>query len=132
MDTADRFSHIPSNRFLGMRLLRRSTAVAEVELPLRPEFVQEEGVVQGGFVAALADIAAVYVLWPDLPPQRAMTSIEFKLNFLGPARPDAGPLRAVGTLLRQGRTIAVCESEVFQAGDRIAKGTFTYLLRERA
>lgn len=131
MDPFATFDRTPCNRFLGFRLLARSPERAEVALPLRAELLQEEGVVHGGLIAALADTAAVYLLWPDLGPARSMTSIEFKLNFLGAGRGDGGPLRAVATLLRQGSTVAVCESEVFQGDRRIAKGTFTYLLRDR-
>ena len=125
-------ARVPVNRFLGTTLVARGDGRAEVALPLRPEFVQEEGVVHGGIVTALADTAAVYVLWPDLQPARGMAGVELKMNFLAAAVPERGPLRAVGSLLRAGRTIAVCESEVFQAGVLVAKGTFTFLLRDRA
>jgi len=130
MDPFATFAATPSNRWLGSRLCARSAERAELELPLRAEFAQEEGVIHGGLIAMLADTAAVYLLWPDLGGRR-MTSIEFKVNFLSAARPDGGPLRAVATVLRQGRTIAVCESEVWQHDRRIAKGTFTYLLSDR-
>jgi uncharacterized protein (TIGR00369 family) len=125
------FDQTPCNRLLGLQLVRAEPERTEVLLPLRPELLQEEGVVHGGLIAALADTAAVYLLLPALDDQRAATSIEFKLNFLAAARLAGGPLRAVGTLLRRGGTVAVCEAEVFQADLRIAKGTFTYLLRER-
>jgi uncharacterized protein (TIGR00369 family) len=131
MDCAAVFAGTPSNRFLGLRLLSRSAGRTEVELPLRAELLQEEGVVHGGFLATLADTAAVWLLWPDLGTDRSMTSIEFKVNFLGAGRDGGGPLRAVATLLRKGRTVAVCESEVLQDGRLVAKGTFTYLLRDR-
>ena len=132
MDPAAAFARVPSNAFLGSRLLQRSPERTEIELPVRPEFVQEEGVVHGGVLAMLADTAAVYLLWPDLPQGMTMTSIEFKVSFLGPGRPDGGPLRAVATVLRRGRSVAFCESEVLQDGRRLAKGSFTYLLRQRA
>ena len=131
MDPFADFANTPSNRFLGMRLVSRSADRSEVELPMRAEFVQEQGVVHGGFLSALADSAAVYLIGPDLGPDRAMTGIEFKMNFLAAARADGPPLRAVATPLRQGKTIAVCESEVHQGERQIAKGTFTYLLRDR-
>ncbi len=103
----------------------------EVELPVRAEFLQEEGVVHGGILTALADTAAVYLLWPELHPQRSMTGIEFKMNFLGAATAAGGPLLATATPLRIGGTIGVCESVVRQGDRLVAKGTFTFLVRER-
>lgn len=127
----DPFASTPINGFLGMRLLHRSAGQARLELPLRPEFLQVEGIVHGGIVATLCDTAAVYVLYPELTADRGMTSIEFKLNFLAAVRADGAPLIAEATLLRAGRSVAVCESAAWQ-GDRLcAKGSFTYLLRSR-
>ena len=131
MDPFANFANTPSNQFLGMRLVSRSAERCEVELPMRPDFEQEEGVVHGGLLSTLADSAAVYLIGPDLGPDRAMTSIEFKMNFFAPGDPAGPPLRAIANPLRVGRTIAVCESEVHQGNRRLAKGTFTYLLRER-
>lgn len=130
-DHGGAFDQTPINGFLGMRLLQRSATHAKLELPLRPEFVQVEGVVHGGILATLCDTAAVYVLHPDLGPDRSMTSIEFKLNFLAAARADGAPLLAEATLLRAGRSIAVCESAAWQGSTLCAKGSFTYLLRPR-
>jgi uncharacterized protein (TIGR00369 family) len=131
MDPAAVFARTPANRFVGLRLLQRSPQRAEVELPVRAELAQEEGVVHGGLLALLADTAAVYLLWPELQPERTLTSIEFKVNFLAAARPDGAALRAVATPLRVGRSVAVCETDVFQGDVRVCKGTFTYLLQQR-
>lgn len=124
------FADVPVNRFLGFRLRSRSAERVELELPLRPEFVQEAGVVQGGILTALADTACVYLLWPDLPAGRSMTGTGCAMQFLAGARPDRGDLLAVATPLRVGRTTAVCESELFQGGRLIAKGTFPFLFLE--
>ncbi len=131
MTVDDRFAATPCNRWLGLRLVSRSRERVELELPVRPEFVQEEGVVQGGILTALADTAAVWLLWPDLPAERGMTGIECSMRFLTSARADAGALRATATPLRIGSTIAVCESVVTQGDRTVAKGTFTFLVRDR-
>ncbi|MGE3171364.1 MAG: PaaI family thioesterase [Planctomycetota bacterium] len=125
------FERTQTNRLLGMRLLSRSPDRVEVELPVRPELLQEEGVVHGGLLSTLCDTAAVYLAWPELQPDRTMTSIEFKMNFLAAGLPDRGPVRAVATVLRRGSSVLVCESEAFQQDQRLCKGTFTYLVRDR-
>ncbi|MCA8974799.1 MAG: PaaI family thioesterase [Planctomycetes bacterium] len=125
------FDDVPCNRFFGFVLKARSADRVELELPLRAEFVQEEGVVQGGVLTALADTAAVYLLWPDLPAGRGMTGTGCAMQFLAAAWPDRGPLLAIARPLRKGRTMAVCESELFQGDRMIAKGTFPFLFLDR-
>jgi uncharacterized protein (TIGR00369 family) len=125
------FDRTPVNRHLGFRLVARDAAGATVAMDAQPAHAQEEGVIHGGILTALADTAAVYALLPDLPPDRTTTSIEFKMNFLRPARPAAGELRAVSRLVRTGRTIAVCEVDVHQDAVQVATGTFTYLFLDR-
>ena len=77
---------------------------------------------------SLADTAAVYAILSGLQGDRRMTSIEFKVNFLAAAWPQRGALHAVATLVRRGRRIAVCESAVFQDGNELLRGLFTYVV----
>jgi len=117
----------PVNQFFAYELRTRTETKAEVSMPVRAEFIQGEGYVQGGIISALADAAAVATLRPQLPSGRAMTSIEFKINFLKPASADAGDLIATASVVRSGRTVAVCDVEVMQQDNLVAKGLFTYL-----
>lgn len=127
----DGFHATPVNRFLGMRLVSRSDAKAVVALPVRPDFVQEHGVVHGGMITALADTAAVYLIHPDhLETGRAMTSIDAHVSFLRPGRADGGDLVAEAEPIRIGRRVAVCRSQVRQDDRLVAVGTFTYYLIE--
>ncbi len=125
------FARTAANQLLGSRLVSRSKERVELELPVRGELLQEEGVVHGGILTTLADTAAVYLVFPDLGPDRTMTSIDFHVTFLAAGRNGRGPLRAVATPLRVGRSIAVCESAVFQDDVMLCKGLFQYLLRPR-
>lgn len=131
MDPIERFAQTPCHRLFGFRLLARSAERVDVELPVRAEFLQEQGVVQGGILTALADTAAVHLLWPDLPSDRTMTGIGCSMHFLGPALASGAPLRATAVPLRLGGTVAVCESTIHQDGRLVAKGTFSFLLRPR-
>ena len=126
------FDDVPSNRFLGFHLISRSTEGAFLSMEVRPDHLQEEGVLHGGLISAIADSAAVYAFYPDLEASRAMTSIEFKLNFLNPALPGKGVVIAQSKVLKRGRRVGVCEVEVTQSGKLIAKGIFTYLFYDRS
>ena len=126
------FDEVPINRHLALRLVSRSDSEATVELDVRPELLQEYGVVHGGILAVLADTAAVYVLHPALTGTQAMTSIEFKVNFLAAARPNGEPLRAHASLVRKGRRVSLCEVRVLQGDTEVLRGLFTYLISDRA
>jgi len=122
------FGRVPVNRHFGFSLLSIKRGAAEIAMPLKRPFLQEEGIVHGGVLTTLADTAAVYAVYPFLEDGQTMTSIEFKMNFLRPAFIDDGSVTARAKLVRQGRTIALCDVEVSQARRLVAKGLFTYLL----
>jgi uncharacterized protein (TIGR00369 family) len=125
------FSKIPINQHLGFRLISRSAESASITMEPRPEYLQEEGIIHGAILTALADTAAVYTFHPDLSPDMTMTSIEFKLNFLSPALVDGGTITARSSVVRKGRKIGVCEVDVMQGNRHLAKGLFTYLFYVR-
>src|SRR5262245_57396265 len=125
------FADVPVNRHFGFELEAHGGSEAVVTLAPAEHLTQETGVIHGGVLATLADTSAVYALRAALPPSRAMTSIEFKLNFLAPGRVDKGQLRARARVVRQGRRIGVCDVELEQGGAIIGKGLFTYLFFER-
>lgn len=124
------FDAVPHNRWLSLRLVRCDETGAEIALPVRPEFVQEEGVVHGGIIAAAADTAAVYAFWPFLAGGTRMTSIEFKVNFLKPVLADKGDVRARSRVVQRGRKVGVCQVDVHQGDTLVAIGTYTYIFFE--
>jgi uncharacterized protein (TIGR00369 family) len=128
--TEEMFARTAVNRFLGSRLVSRAADRVEVRMPARPEMAQEYGVVQGGILSGLADTAAVYLVIPDAMERGHVHGIEFKMNFLRPARADGSELVAVATPVKIGRTIAVCSVDITQADRLVAHGTFTYLVDE--
>ncbi|MEM7201569.1 MAG: PaaI family thioesterase [Planctomycetota bacterium] len=121
---------IPVARSLGFDLLARTDDECTLQMPVADRHLQNDARVHGGIVATLADTAAVWLLRPALPVGRGLTSIEFKLNFLRPARADGGALRASARLVKRGRTVCVSDVEVHQGVDLVAKGLFTYLVYE--
>ena len=121
----------PVRELLGLRIAACGPEGADVRLPVRRALLQEVGLVQGGIVAALADASAVYPLLRDLPAGRGVTSIEFKLSFLRPARLGGGELRARSSVVRRGRTVALCKVVVEQGSAEVARGLFTYLFQDQ-
>jgi uncharacterized protein (TIGR00369 family) len=125
------FGRVPVNRHFGFSLLSVRRGAAEVAMPLKRPFLQEEGVVHGGVLTTLADSAAVYTLYPFLEDGQTMSSIELKLNFLRPVFIDDGSVTAKAKLVRQGKRVALVQVNVNQARRLVATGMFTYLLYKR-
>ena len=122
------FSTVPLNLLLGLELRGCSPDGATVVLPPQSSVAQEYGVVHGGILAALADTAAVYALYPSLGDEERMTSIEFKVNFLSAAAPDRGEIVAQSSVIRKGRSIAVLRVDVRQEEQLVLTGIFTYFI----
>lgn len=121
------FSETPFNRALRFELLSQDESATEVAMPIQEWFSQENAVVHGGIIASLADTAAVHAITGSLKESQQMTGVEFKINFLRPARMDGGQLVARAVIVRRGRTISLCDVDVRQDGQVVAKGLFTYI-----
>lgn len=125
------FASVPFNRFLDFELVACDEGSCVVTMPVREEFRQEGGVVQGGLVAAFADTASAYAFVTSLGEDETMTGVEFKVNFLGSARLENGDLEAVARVVRRGRRLGVSEVRVSQSGKTVLTGLFTYLFKKR-
>jgi len=85
---------------------------------------------QGGILGVLADVAGGVSLYSVLtdPLKVAIPTVEFKLNFLRPAK--GGDLLARGRVVHSGRQIAICQVEVSaEDGLLLATGIFTYMIK---
>lgn len=92
--------------------------VTEVEL--RPESCNPLGMAHGGMVFSLCDVAAGVVIAQT--GQKAVTTSS-SMSYLHPS--CGSRLRAVGKVLKRGRTITVVEASVYdERGTLTARGTF--------
>jgi len=111
-------------------------AAGEVHLafPFGEEFCQQNGFMHAGAIASVADSANGYAAYTLAPPDTDVLAVEFKINLLAPAR-GAGFL-ACGRVLRQGRTLTVCQADVFQTGvgerSLVATMLSTIIIRPRS
>jgi len=99
----------PFSRYLGMELLSAGEEGVELALKVRPEFYQHLGVVHGGVIAALMDNALTFAGGLVLGPE--VLTVEFKLNFLRPAKGER--LLARGKVVQAGKRLAVVQGEIY-------------------
>jgi len=74
---------------------------------------QQHGLIHGGVVASLLDVACGYAALSMMPADREVLTVEFKVHFLKPAKTDR--VIAVGQVVQAGRTLTVCEGSAFDA-----------------
>ncbi len=97
--------------YLDARLTRLEPGRAEIELPYRPEVTQQQGYFHAGASSSIADTAGGYAAFTLCPADRLVLTVEFKINLVAPAIGDR--LRAIGQVVRPGRTLTVCDLKVF-------------------
>lgn len=84
-------------------------------LPSRPEVTQQHGYFHAGATSAIADTAGGYAAYTLFLEDTEVLTVEYKINLLAPAVGEY--IEAVGTVLKAGRTLTVCQLEVFGVTD---------------
>nr|WP_322513661.1 PaaI family thioesterase [Chloroflexus sp.] len=80
-----------------------------ITMPANPAYSQQHGYIHGGVIASILDSACGYAALTLMPADREVLTVEFKINFLSPAR--GSRFVAVGRVVRAGRTVTVCSGE---------------------
>ena len=96
---------------LGAELTDVTTGRVVIRLPFRGELTQQDGFFHAGATSAIADSAGGYAGLTRFPAGSSVLTVEFKINLLAPARGEC--LEATGLVVRSGRTLTVCQLEVF-------------------
>jgi uncharacterized protein (TIGR00369 family) len=78
-----------------------------IELAWRQDLTQQHGFLHGGMVATALDSACGYAGFSLMSAEAGVLTIEYKINFLAPAKGDR--FRMEGFVVKPGRTITVTE-----------------------
>jgi len=104
-------------RHVGAQLLKVEPGHVEIGVAASAELTQQHGFMHGGVVAMVLDSACGYSAFSLMPADSGVLTIEFKINFLAPARGQR--LRMVGQVVKPGRTVHVVEGRAWALeGDR--------------
>jgi uncharacterized protein (TIGR00369 family) len=109
------FAHTPLTDMLGWKLLTAEPGSDSVAIgyDAKPEFRNAAGFIQIGMLSAMIDttIAALVLIASD--GKFFASTLNLTLNFPAPALP--GAIRAEGTVLQMGATIAFVEARLLNA-----------------
>jgi uncharacterized protein (TIGR00369 family) len=97
--------------YLGAELTDIAPGRVVIRLRFREELTQQNGFFHAGATSAIADSAGGYAGLTLFPAGSSVLTVEFKINLLAPAQGDQ--LEAIGSVVRSGQTLTVCQFEVF-------------------
>ncbi len=112
----DSFARQGLMHYLGAQFHEVSRGRVSIRLPFRETLTQQHGYFHAGGTSAIADSAGGYAGFTMFPLGNSVLTVEFKINLLAPAQGDY--LEAVGTVVRSGRTLTICQLEVFGVTDQ--------------
>ncbi|WP_327743216.1 PaaI family thioesterase [Streptomyces europaeiscabiei] len=120
---------------LGARLAHIGPGRVHIVLPACPEVTQQHGYVHAGATSAIADSTGGYAALTLFSEDSEVLTVEYKINLLAPAA--GAHLEAIGTVLKPGRTLTVCQLEVYgvqEDGERklVANGQQTLIRVNRS
>jgi uncharacterized protein (TIGR00369 family) len=95
---------------IGARLVRVASGEVDIEAPFDERFTQQHGFVHAGVITALVDTACGYSALSVAGPDAEVLTVEYKVNFVAPARGER--FLARGRVVRAGKRLTVCSGEV--------------------
>ena len=125
-DLRRRIADSPFHAGFGVTVEHATNGEVRLGWQARSEHRNLQGLVHGGVLATLVDIAMGLAVRSVVGPSRRHVTIDLTVRYLRPASP--GPIEAVGTTLRVGSQIAFAEGGVADASGRTlvrASGTYS-------
>lgn len=95
---------------IGARLIKIAPGEVVIEFSYDPSLTQQHGYIHAGVLTTVVDSACGYAAYTLMPADSEVLSIEYKVNFMSPAKGES--FKSIGKVLRSGRTITVCSGDV--------------------
>ena len=120
-------SRSPFVKLMGMKLLSCQNGKSVMWCRVRGPLKNFSGMLHGGVMGALVDVAAGVAVCSVLPFGSRITTVEYKINLFKPI--SGGEITAHGSVIRLGKTIAVGSAEIWNAeGELVAFGSATFYI----
>ncbi len=114
---------------IGAELASVAPGRVDIRLPFREDLSQQHGFFHAGVVSTIVDSAGGYAAYSLFAAEESVLTVEFKINLVAPAAPPE--LHAIGQVVKPGRTLTLCDLEVFSRGPKgdklVAKGLQTIM-----
>ena len=96
---------------ISAKLVTVNPGEVHIEIPYREALTQQNGFIHAGIITSIVDSACGYAAYSLMSAASGVLTVEFKINLLSPAIGDR--FLAIGRVKKPGRTLTVCEGDVF-------------------
>ena len=96
---------------INAKLVDVKPGYCEIQISYDSTLTQQHGFFHAGIISTIADNAAGYAGFSLMEEDSSVLTVEFKLNLMSPG--DGDLLIAKANVLKNGRTLTICRSEVF-------------------
>lgn len=110
---------------IGAVLSKVAPGEVEIEFSYDASLTQQHGYLHAGIVTTVVDSACGYAAYTLMAPDSEVLTIEYKVNFMSPARGER--FKGIGKVTRAGKTITVCSGDVVAVEDGKEKVVATML-----
>src|SRR5947199_5088181 len=114
----------PVAKLIGFTITSVEPGQVVIEFDAGPQHANPMGTLHGGILCDVADAAMGLAYASTLEEGESFTTLELKINFLKPVW--EGHLRAVGRVVKRGKTVGLVECDVTdKAGSLVARSSST-------
>jgi uncharacterized protein (TIGR00369 family) len=106
-------------KLLNAELFKVEPGFCEIHIPYNVNITQQHQFFHAGIVGTIADNAAGYAAFSLMNSGSSILTVEFKLNLISPA--DGELLIGRSNVLKYGRTLTICRSDVFVVKNGVEK-----------
>jgi uncharacterized protein (TIGR00369 family) len=107
----DSFNRQKFMDLINADLIQVKPGYCEIQIPYDVNLTQQHGFFHAGIISTIADNAAGYASFSLMEENSSILTVEFKLNLIAPGEGEMLIGRA--NVLKSGRTLTICRSEVF-------------------
>ncbi len=111
----DSFDRQNFMKLINAKLADVQPGYCEIHIPYHENLTQQHGFFHAGIISTVADNTAGYAAFSLMNENSSVLTVEFKINLISPA--DGELLIGKSKVLKNGRTLTICQSEVFVIKD---------------
>ncbi|PSL40296.1 acyl-CoA thioesterase [Planomicrobium soli] len=111
------FIRQPFDEFLEMKYERTTENSVKVTLPVKPLFVNSIGVIHGGIISTLADVALCNTVAPDANGKQTVVTVDLTVTFIKAAKSEFLTARAFA--VKKGRNLTHADCMIHDDKDNL-------------
>ena len=102
-------------KLINAKLIKIQPGYCEIQIPYNKDLTQQHGFFHAGIISTIADNSAGYAAFSVMDENSSILTVEFKLNLMSPG--DGEMLIGKSKVLKNGKTLTICRSEVYVIKD---------------